>query len=50
VNIFQLIRCSLGKHHRDKRRALRDEDDVPRSKCTGCGRPMVKAKGGWRLG
>ena len=46
MNFWQLARCALGRHNRDRRRAQFD-GDVFRSVCTGCGRPMVKLAHGW---
>ena len=47
MNLLQLPRCLFGAHQRDKRLA-RHDGPVVRSRCTGCGKPMVKDGHGWR--
>jgi hypothetical protein len=48
MNLLQLPRCILGLHQRDRRHA-RYDGPVVRSRCTGCGRPMVKDGLDWHL-
>jgi hypothetical protein len=48
MNLLQLPRCLFGLHHRDRRRARHDGVAV-RSRCTGCGKPMIKGRHGWHL-
>ena len=47
MNIWQLFRCALGRHHRDGGRAWHD-GNVFRSICVGCGRKMLRDFDGWR--
>lgn len=48
ANVFQLVRCALGKHVRDRRAAWFD-GNLWRSTCVGCKRPMVREFDGWRM-
>ena len=48
MQILQLFRCALGRHRRNKRHAKFD-GDIFRTRCIGCGRPMVRGLDGWRL-
>lgn len=48
MNVLQLLGCMRGKHLRSRRRAQSDGHYF-RSRCVGCGRPMIRIYGGWRL-
>lgn len=48
MNMLQLFNCAFGKHHRDRRRARYDGNDL-HSVCIGCGQPMIRDFTGWRL-
>jgi len=48
VNIFQLLKCLIGEHHRDGRR-VRSKGTVDYSRCKGCHKRMVRDKGSWRI-
>jgi hypothetical protein len=49
MGILQFVRCRLGQHHRDRKRARRDGNGNFVSRCTGCDRRMIKDDGVWRL-
>jgi len=49
MGLLQFVRCRLGRHHRDRRRARRDASGAFVSRCTGCNRRMVKEGDVWRL-
>jgi hypothetical protein len=49
MGLLQFVRCRLGRHHRDRRRARRDSSGAFVSRCTGCNRRMIKEDGVWRL-
>ncbi|RYY22914.1 MAG: hypothetical protein EOP62_21910 [Sphingomonadales bacterium] len=48
MKLIQLFNCMRGKHHRS-RGSAHDDGSVMRSKCRGCGKPMVRHMGGWKL-
>ncbi len=48
MRIVQLFNCVRGKHHRDRHR-YRTEGTTDYSRCTGCGRAMIRNQGVWRL-
>jgi hypothetical protein len=45
VDIAQILRCLRGKHEHASR-VSRDENDVVRSRCKGCGKRMVRIEDG----
>ena len=47
MKILQLAACAFGQHRRDRKKAWHD-DQLVRSYCAGCGKPMVREPGGWR--
>lgn len=48
VKLMQLLNCVRGRHERSRGHAWQD-GDIFRSKCRGCGKPMIRAYGGWVL-
>jgi len=48
MNVVQRIKCLWGRHRRDGRR-VRYAGQYDYSLCTGCGRPMIRDVGRWRL-
>lgn len=48
MNIYQFLKCLTGNHHRDGR-SVRSKANIDFARCKGCGRPMIRDKGPWRL-
>jgi hypothetical protein len=48
MNPFQLFGCAIGKHSRDRSKAVHDGSEF-RSVCTGCGRQMTRGFHRWTL-
>ena len=48
MRILQLLGCVRGKHLRSRRLAREDGVNM-RSRCVGCGIPMIRLAGGWRV-
>jgi len=48
VKLIQLFSCARGKHQRSRGHARQDGETF-RSKCRGCGKPMVRTAEGWAL-
>jgi hypothetical protein len=48
MKVLQLLGCLRGKHLRSRSLARNDGTHI-RSRCAGCGRPMVRTWSGWRL-
>ncbi|QJU59030.1 hypothetical protein HL653_15790 [Sphingomonas sp. AP4-R1] len=49
MSLFQKLLCRFGIHVRSRKQAKRSEAGW-KSVCRGCGRPMLKLKGGdWRV-
>ncbi len=46
MNLIQMLNCMRGKHLRSRGHAKYD-GAVFRSRCRGCGKPMVRTAGGW---
>jgi len=48
MNLIQLFQCVRGKHLRSRGHA-REDGGTFRSKCVGCGKPMIRTLDGWQL-
>jgi hypothetical protein len=48
MNIVQRFRCLLGRHKRDRQKAVYDGQEF-RSVCRGCGNAMVRSPHGWMM-
>lgn len=48
MNLIQFFQCLRGKHLRSRGQA-RDDGQAIRSKCVGCGKPMIRTLDGWQL-
>jgi hypothetical protein len=48
MHLIQLFYCAFGKHVRSRGHAHQD-GAVFRSRCRGCGKPMVRTASGWRV-
>lgn len=48
MHILQLFGCVRGKHLRSRRKAWHD-GSIWRSRCVGCGTPMIRKAGSWQL-
>jgi hypothetical protein len=48
MQALQLFHCLMGNHHRDRHKIVRAPSG-DRSVCRGCGKPMVRDFGEWRV-
>jgi len=48
MKLVQLFKCMRGKHERSRGQA-RQDGDIFRSQCRGCGKGMIRHRGGWIL-
>ena len=49
MNPFQIPKCVLGFHHRDAKKAVRDDAGRFTSVCVGCGARMWRYMDGWSI-
>ena len=48
MGLIQSFNCMRGKHERSRGHA-RQDGNVFRSRCRGCGKPMLRTMSGWIL-
>jgi hypothetical protein len=48
MDFVQRVKCLFGKHHRSRRTARRLNGQY-HAICSGCGKPMIKVRAGWKL-
>ncbi|MBB5717817.1 hypothetical protein FHR23_000724 [Stakelama sediminis] len=49
MDMLQYPLCLIGRHKRSGHKAHYEADDAAHSVCKGCGRPMVKRNGRWKI-